>query len=230
MLKMAHESGTTDIVASPHADLRYNFDPDLIRDRVLELTAISEGKPRIHVGCDFHLTFDNINDAISNPGKYTINHKNYLLVEFSDLLIFHNTDDILARMRQAGIVPVITHPERNQLLRQRLENLKDWVSEGCLIQVTAQSLSGRFGKTARQFSIQLMKLGMVHFLASDAHDTEHRPPVLTEAYEWTTKNFGEAAARLLMEENPRAAIEGMPSLTAPLGAVANSRPWFQFWR
>jgi hypothetical protein len=87
---------------------------------VTELQAAVGAVPRIYEGCDFHLTFDNIQDALSHPTKYTINHKNYLLVEFSDMLIFQNTAEIFAKMRQAGIVPVITHPERNPLLQQRL--------------------------------------------------------------------------------------------------------------
>ena len=90
MLKMAAEFGTTDIVATPHADLQFKFQPELIEQQVQELTAAVGGQPHIHVGCDFHLTFDNIQDAVANPSKYTIGHKRYLMVEFSDFLIFQN--------------------------------------------------------------------------------------------------------------------------------------------
>ncbi|MBL8219819.1 MAG: hypothetical protein JNL62_11350 [Bryobacterales bacterium] len=229
MLRMAADSGTTDIVATPHADLEYTFQPELIRQRVDELTAATGGHPRIHEGCDFHLTFDNIQDAIANPTKYTINHKNYLLVEFSDLLIFQNMAEIFERMRGAGILPVITHPERNPLLQQRLPALERWVEEGSYIQVTAQSLFGRFGKTARAFSMELLKRNLVHFLASDAHDTQHRPPVLKDAYAWTAGEYGEALARRLCVDNPRAAIEGVP-LPAPGEPEVSPRKWYRFWR
>lgn len=230
MLKLAAESGTTDIVATPHADLEYKFQPELIRQRVVELSAASGGRPRIYEGCDFHLTFDNIQDAVANPAKYTINHKSYLLVEFSDMIIFQNTTEIFDRLRACGIVPVITHPERNQLLQQRMPNLRKWVEGGCCVQVTAQSLLGRFGNTARRFSFELLKQNLVHFIASDAHDTKHRPPVLSEAYQWTSRNYGESVAQLLFVDNPRAAVAGAPlEPMAPTG-MSTDRKWFQFWR
>lgn len=229
MLRMAAEAGTTDIVATPHADLEYTFQPDLIRSRVEELTILSGGAPRIHEGCDFHLTYDNIQDAIANPGKYTIGHKAYLLVEFSDMLIFQNMSEIFEHMRDAGIVPVITHPERNHLLQQRLAHLEGWVREGCLLQVTGGSLLGNFGKTAKHFSIELLKRDLVHFIASDAHDTKHRTPVLTGAHQWMCRHFGNPRAQRLFVDNPRAAIEGvpLPSHSAPENGA---RKWYQFWR
>ncbi len=229
MLRMAAESGTTDIVATPHADLEYKFQPELIRQRVEELTALSGGVPRIHEGCDFHLTFDNIQDAIAHPGKYTIGHKSYLMVEFSDLLIFQNMSEIFERMQGAGIVPVITHPERNQLLQQRLPVLEKWVQEGCLMQVTAQSLLGRFGKTARKFSMELLQRNLVHFIASDGHDTKHRPPVLKESFEWICREYGEGLAQRLFVDNPRAAVEGV-SLPDGGELETPSRKWYRFWR
>lgn len=229
MLQMAAASGTTDIVATPHADLEYTFQPDRIRERVEELTAATGGKPCIHEGCDFHLTFDNIQDAIANPHKYTIGHKSYLMVEFSDMLIFPNTAEIFARMRSIGIDPVITHPERNPLLQQRLPELERWVQEGSYIQVTAQSLFGRFGKTARSFSTELLRRNLVHFIASDAHDTKHRPPVLRDAFQWVAREYGEELAQRLFVDNPRATIEGAPLPTVSRTEVP-SRNWYQFWR
>lgn len=229
MLKLAAESGTTDIVATPHADLQYAFQPQLVRERVAELEAAVDGKPRIYEGCDFHLTYDNIQDALANPAKYTINHKNYLLVEFSHMLIFQNSAEIFARLRGAGIIPVITHPERNALLQQRLPHLERWVQQGCCLQITAQSVLGRFGKTARQFSIELLENRIVHFIASDAHDTLHRPPVLREACAWVAEQYGDAMASSLFVDNPHAVLAGAP--LAPWDSSSGKpRKWYQFWR
>ena len=88
MLDAAAAGGTTDIVATPHADIEYEFRPELVRQRLVELKASTSSAIRIHSGCDFHLTFDNVTDALANPAKYTINHKRYLLVELSDMVIF----------------------------------------------------------------------------------------------------------------------------------------------
>jgi len=230
MLAMAAECGTTDIVATPHCDLEYKFEPAVIRERADQLREIMGDRLRIYEGCDFHLTFDNIQDAIAHPGKYTINHKSYLLVEFSDLLIFKNCSEIFGNLLHAGIRPVITHPERNRLLQQRLDKLRQWVIEGCYLQVTSSSLLGRFGKTAREFSMQLIKENLVHFVASDAHDTQHRPPSLTEAYEWVSKNYTEAYARRLFLDNPRAAVAGEPLEPYEPGGLMHPRKWYEFWR
>jgi len=78
-------------------------------------------------------------------------------------------------MDHRGITPIVTHPERNALLMKRIPEMVEWVRFGCLLQVTAQSFSGRFGKSAQAHCATLMEMNMVHFVASDAHDTEWRP-------------------------------------------------------
>lgn len=229
MLQMAADGGTRGIVATPHADLEYKFQPDLIRERADQLRAALNGRIELWTGCDFHLTYDNIQDAIANPAKYTINQRSYLLVEFSDMLIFQNTADIFARLREAGMVPVVTHPERNALLQQRMPQLKLWVEQGACLQVTAQSFLGRFGKTARAFSIELLNQNLVHFIASDAHDTKHRPPLLREACDFVTQNYSSDLAQALFVDNPAAAVAGAPLPPQPF-TFRSSRKWFQFWR
>ena len=230
MVRMAAEAGTTDIVATPHADLEFKFQPEVIRQRLEEVRlAAGDTAPRLHSGCDFHLIYDNIQDALANPAKYTINHKNYLLVEFSDLAIFPTTTSVFGSMLAAGVVPVITHPERNKLLQMRLPKLSEWVQMGCLIQVTAQSFLGRWGKSAREFSVELMEHSLVHVVASDGHDTKWRPPVLDEAYAYLSKQYGAPVADRLLTENPRAIVDGTP-LPAPLSGVSKqARKWFGFW-
>lgn len=208
MVRMAAENGTTDIVATPHASPEYEFQPEAVRDRLAQIEAAVGGALRLHTGCDFHLSFDNIQDAIANPTKYTIDHKNYLMVEFSDLLIFHNTAEIFERLMGAGMIPVITHPERNDLLRRRREQIAQWVEAGARVQVTGQSLTGRFGKRAEAFSRELLDHHLVHVIASDGHDLEHRPPRLNEAYAWLKENYSEATAELLCTTNPGAALTG----------------------
>jgi protein-tyrosine phosphatase len=227
MVRMAAEHGTTDIVATPHASPEYTFQPEVVRERLAEIEAAAGGVVRLHTGCDFHLSFDNIQDAIANPRKYTIDHKNYLMVEFSDLLIFHNTSEIFDRLIGQGMIPVITHPERNDLLRRRREQIAEWVEAGARVQVTGQSLTGRFGKRAEAFSRDLLDHNLVHVIASDGHDCEHRPPRLDEAYAWLKENYSEATAQLLCEANPSAALTGEP-MRATEGK-APARGWRRFF-
>jgi protein-tyrosine phosphatase len=229
MLRIAAENGTSDIVATPHADLRFSFQPDEIERKIFELNAAPGPKPRIHQGCDFHLHFDNIQDCLANPAKYTINHKRYLMVEFSDASIAGATTKVFDRMQLADITPVITHPERNALLMKRFDQLAQWITAGCLLQVTAQSFLGRFGKHAQSAAENLMSHGMVHFIASDAHDPERRPPELKTAHAHIAQRYGDEAATRLFITNPAATLTGdyldveMPERVVP------SRKWYHFW-
>ena len=230
MLRMAAESGTTDLVATPHANLSYKYEPLVIRDRLREVEAALDGALRLYTGCDFHLSYDNIQDAIVNPRKYTINQNRYLLVEFSELLIFRNTADIFGRLQEAGMAPIITHPERNTLLCQRLEEIATWVEAGAYVQVTGQSLLGHFGRRSAEFSRTLLDRGMVHFIASDGHDLKHRPPKLDEAHAWLKENYGAQMAEVLCVLNPRATLTGGNLCTPERESRSQSRKWYQIWR
>jgi protein-tyrosine phosphatase len=230
MLRMAAEHGTTDLVATPHANLTYRFEPQRIAERLAKVEEAAGGVLRLYTGCDFHLSFENIQDAIEYPRKYTIHQKNYLLVEFSELLIFKNTDEIFARLRDAGMIPVITHPERNGLLRQRGEQISRWVEEGARVQLTAQSLTGSFGRRAQDFSRELLDRRLVHVVASDGHDCERRPPVMDQARAWLQKHYGEALAEALCVTNAGAALTGENMHLPAAEANFSQQRWYQFWR
>ena len=231
MVRLAAEWGTTDIVATPHANLEYDFDPPLVEERLESLReAAGAACPRLYYGCDFHLSFDNIQDAVAHPTRYTINHGRYLLVEFSDLVIFPNTTEIFSRLLDAGMIPVITHPERNTLLQQRLPKLREWAEMGCLLQVTAQSFTGRFGRRAERFSKVLLEENLIHVVASDAHDTQHRPPDLREAHVWLTRERSEAFANALCVTNPGAILRSEPLPELPGMEASGARKWYQFWK
>ncbi len=208
MLEMAASGGTTDIVGTPHSDLTYQFEPELIATRVAELNAALAGRIRLHHGCDFHLHFENIQDCLLHPTKYSINHQRYLLVEFANEQIPASTEEVFNRMVDCDITPIITHPERNPLLRQRMDEMAGWIRLGCLVQVTAQSFLDRFGKTGRQAADELMERRMVHFIASDAHDTHHRPPLLAEAFAYIVNRYGAERATALFGDHPRATLTG----------------------
>lgn len=231
MLQLAARSGTTDIVATPHANGQYAFRPERLDERIAELRAAlgAESGPRIYPGCDFHLQFDNIEDAVAHPGKYTINHNRYLLIEFPDVGVFSETDAILDRLLDGGMVPIITHPERNRELQGRLDDLARWVEKGCYVQVTAGSCVGTFGKAAKRCANELMHRGLTHFVASDAHDLKFRTPSLHEAYVLLADQWGEDLIRPLFVENPRAVLTGETvDFELPAGGTT-SRKWYQFW-
>jgi len=228
MLRAAAAAGTTDIVATPHANLQFKFDPALNRQLADSLAVELKGQIRIHLGCDFHLTFDNIRNLMEVPSSFTIDGGPYLLVEFSDLIIFKNTGEIFQQLLDAGIVPIITHPERNSLLQQRLPELRTWAEQGCLMQVTTQSLTGYWGSRARKFSETLMAENLVHVFASDGHDLENRPARMDQAYALVKSDWGEARANRLFIENPQAIIDGA-ALPEAFEVQPRRKPWYRIW-
>lgn len=229
MLKMAADCGTTDIVATPHSDLKYAFNPTLVTGRIAELQSRVGGLIRIHRGCDFHLYFDNISNCLRDRAPYTINGKRYLMVEFAENSIPTTIASVLRDMNHRDITPVVTHPERNALLMKRIPEMVEWVRFGCLVQVTAQSFSGRFGKAAQANCATLMDMNMVHFVASDAHDTEWRPPDLREAHKHVAAEYGADTAQRLFVEYPRMAIAGEYIDCADPEETAPKRSWFRLW-
>jgi protein-tyrosine phosphatase len=229
MLRLAAESGTTDIVATPHSNAEFFYQPDLIDERIRILNEKTGAKPRVHRGCDLHLSFDNIMEALQNPSKYSICGKQYLLVECSDLHIAGSMDRVLDQLLAVDLVPIVTHPERNPILQKEPKRLEQWVELGCLVQVTAGSVMGGFGKRAHAAAEHLLRMGMVHVIASDAHDPEYRHPRLDEAYAAISAEYGEDIAELLFRENPGKIIEGKYVAGDRFPTTAK-RKWWQFWQ
>jgi protein-tyrosine phosphatase len=225
MLKVATESGTTDIVATPHANSQYRYQPEVIRQRIEELSAsLPDGKPRIHRGCDFHLSFDNVQDAMETPAKYVINNGPYILVEFPNSLLA-GMQRVLTTLIDCGLIPIITHPERQMQLRRINDEFLEWIRMGCLVQVTAQSLLGRFGKHAEESAWRMVRRGLAHFVASDAHDPQDRPPRLDLAFEALSSRVGQSHAQLLFIDNPKAVLCGeRVSVNIP-----EKKSWYRWW-
>ena len=224
MLKMAEAAGTTDIVATPHANSTFRFDRARIDDVLAQVRAAYTGSVQIHLGCDFHLSYENVQAALTDPSQFTINRGPYLLVEFADI-VMPNSGDILRRLVEVGLRPVITHPERNGMLQERLDWLERWITEGSYLQVTAHSFLGLFGSRAKRSSWTMAQKGLVHFVASDAHDVERRTPRLDEAYTAVKDRLGEKEARRIFIVNPAAAVSGAP-LDAAVGSSRPKRKWF----
>ena len=218
MVDVAARDGITHIVCTPHANNRFTYSREKNQELLNELKAKVAGKVTLGLGCDFHMSYDNIQDALDNAGRYSINGLNYLLVEFADTHISDTSTDSLYELGLGKQRPIITHPERNPVLQRHPEKLAAWIRDGALVQVTASSFEGRFGRTAQAMAERMVKRNWVHFLATDAHNLESRAPVLSRGYEYLKKHHGLETAERLCVTNPRAVFEGTewPAQPAPV--------------
>jgi protein-tyrosine phosphatase len=134
-------------------------------------------------------------------------------------------------MQIDGLIPILTHPERNLTLQKDMSRIKDWLRSGVLVQVTAGSVLGLMGKTAQRIAHELLSKKWVHFLATDAHNISSRPPKMRKAMELVAEKYGSEYAHLLCVSNPLAAFMNKPMQPQPemldLYEEEDSRNWWQ---
>ncbi len=207
MCRMAAADGITHQVATPHANDRYHYDRPYLQGLVAHLQQLVGDGIKISLGCDFHLSYENLQDVLANPARYTIEGTRYMLVELSNYGVPQQTTDCFLKLGDRGITAIITHPERNPILRENLQRVVEWAELGCVIQVTGSALTGFWGERVRRAAHWLLEHDAVQVLATDAHDTEKRTPMLSMARDAVAKLYGEEVAQALVEGNPRAIIQ-----------------------
>jgi protein-tyrosine phosphatase len=220
MARMAAADGITHVVCTPHANARYRFDAEQIQGLLAEVReSISDAGIRLMLGsgCDFHLSYDNVRDALENPRRYTINGGEYLLIELPDYALPPNLEETFYSLRLAGMTPILTHPERNPTLQRDDSRLRNWIRDGMLTQVTASSVTGLMGRVAQKMAERLLANRWVHFIATDAHNISSRPPQMRDARDQIAARYGEQYAQRLCTENPQAVFDNrhLPPQEAP---------------
>ena len=205
MAKVAAEDGITHIVATPHVRETLH-PPDFLKQYV---TKFNEALQKFNVPVEILYGADVY--AMLPPKEvqqYAINNTRYILIEFPYTHIPANASDILFNFKMQGLIPIITHPERNPSVIRDPKMLFSLLNRDVYVQITGDSLIGNFGHQIQECAIYLLKKGAVHFIASDAHSARIRGPVLSEALKKAVKILGKTEARRLVEDNPLAVILG----------------------
>ncbi|MDE3104148.1 MAG: exopolysaccharide biosynthesis protein [Acidobacteriota bacterium] len=234
MAAMAAQDGITHIVCTPHANSEYSYDPAVVEAKIATLQA-SLNQRQIPItlgrGCDFHLSYDNVQQALHQPGRFSINGLGYLLIELPDYGLSQALPETLYQLRLAGMTPILTHPERNATLQADPDRMIEWLRSGLLLQVTASSVTGQMGRRAQKVAWQLLERRWVHFLATDAHNLGSRPPRMRQAHDLVAEKLGPEYAHALCLGNPLAAFKGKPLalLPEPDGVFDdnNTKPWWK---
>jgi protein-tyrosine phosphatase len=208
MLEMAARDGIQHIVATPHSNADFSYSRSTHAASLKRLKQHSTVAIDFSLGCDFHFSFENIESALSDASQFCIGSTPYLLVEFSSFGIPPTAKATLLRLMDKGIVPIITHPERNPRLVQNLVVVRSLVELGCLVQITANSITGYWGEAARNSCFKLIDQSLVHVVATDAHNLESRPPILSAARDAIRTRYSEELANALCVTIPGAIVSG----------------------
>jgi len=219
MARMAVADGIRVMVATPHLYKSRSIDPgqingkEIVCDRLAllrEKLAAAEIPLEVLPGCDFPLGFESL-QLLAQDLALTINDaRRYLLVELPDTALPPALDDICFQLQSQGLTPIITHPERHFLIQERPQKLRRLLDLGCLAQLTGSSLTGWFGRRVKKTSRHLVKAGYIQLLATDAHNTRSRPPVLSQAVKALSRLVGETQARAMVTYFPEKVIKGEP--------------------
>ena len=223
MCRTAAADGITHMVATPHANDRYPYDREYLQGLLTHLQELVGDAPVLSLGCDFHLSYDNMQDVLANPSRYAIEGSHYMLVELSDYSVPLTITDSFLKLGDCGMTAVITHPERNPILRENPQRVVEWAEQGCVIQMTGSALTGFWGERVRRVAQWLLERNAVHVLATDAHDTEKRVPVLSTARDAAAQICGEEVADALVEGNPAAIIHSRPLPYFPRPVIGSYR-------
>lgn len=228
MARLAAEDGIAALVATPHViEGRYRAEKGEILFAVEQLNneLCRYGVPlRILPGAEYRLEPD-LPERLARGELLTLNDGGrYLLVELPSALVPPYAERALYELQLQGITPIVAHPERNAAFCRRPDLLQALVSRGVPAQLTAGSLTGMFGREIAKAAFSFLEHGLVHLLASDAHSSAGRPPVLSLALREVERRLGRAEAFRLGVDNPQRVVAGRP---IPAGAVRGARP---FWR
>jgi protein-tyrosine phosphatase len=223
MCRMAAADGITHQVATPHANDRYHYDRPYLQGLIAHLQGLVGNALTLSLGCDFHLSYDNLQNVLADPSRYAIEGSRYMLVELSNYSVPPQTTDCFLKLGDRGITAIITHPERNPILRENLQRVVEWAEQGCVIQMTGSALTGFWGERVRRAAHWLLEHDAVHVLATDAHDMEKRIPVLSTARDAAAEIKGDEVAQALVDANPRAIINSQPLPYFPRPVVGSYR-------
>jgi protein-tyrosine phosphatase len=216
MCRIALRDGTTHMVATPHSNDTYQYNRERFTDMLGQLHDSADGQLAFSIGCDFHFSYDNIRDALDHPRRYTIGDTQYLLIEFNDRAIPTTVKQDILSLLSCGMVPIITHPERNPPLMKNPEMVLMMIEQGCLVQVTANAVTGGWGLKSKRVADWLLQRHAVHVIASDAHDPIGRTPMMSEARSVAVQLVGESVADALLTLNPQAIVDGNPLPYRPM--------------
>lgn len=214
MCLAAAKDGVTHLVATPHYQPE---DPGFTMEQVaVAVERINDALAKRGVG----LTLEAGAEVMMSPRLLDLAREGllptlgrggrYVLLEMPPQAAIRGLDELVFQLGLLGLAPIIAHPERTWSGRDNWNWLEDLVRQGCLVQITAMSLTGAFGSQPKRTAERLARLGLCHLVASDAHSARHRPPVLSGARKHLVGLWDEPTAQSILEVWPEQVLAGEP--------------------
>ena len=224
LARAAAAAGTRTLVATPHVSWRYPNEPDAIARLVDEVKArlAAEGVAlELRPGAEIAMTRLVDIDPAQLP-RLSLGGGPWLLIEPPFTPVATGLDTVMLDLQQRGHRILLAHPERCPAFHRDPRMLESLVRAGVLTSITAGSLVGHFGEPVRRFALELARDGLIHNVASDAHDHVNRPPGMADELrqaglgpltEWLTQEV--PAAILGGDEIPPRPAVALPGIGTP---------------
>lgn len=191
MGRRANAEGISAIIVTPHAfhphfdtdDLDVSYAVSLLQDELRKENIALD----LYVGQEIRI-FGGLLEALAKGNALSLAGSRYILIEFPSDSIPVYAESLFFNLQMEGYIPIIAHPERNKQFAMNPKRLFNFVSSGVLSQITTSSLIGTFGTNVQSLAFTFLRNNLSHFVASDAHNLEHRP------FHWSN------AQKLIIEE------------------------------
>ncbi|MGO9488298.1 MAG: tyrosine-protein phosphatase [Solirubrobacteraceae bacterium] len=229
ILRAAEAAGITTIVATPHVSSRYMNDSAGIAAAAAALAdALPEQAPAVRLRLGAEIAVTRIAELDSEElSALRLGEGPWLLIEPPFSTVVRGLETTVAELHRREHRVLLAHPERSPALQRDPSLLEALVDAGVLTSLTSGSLVGQFGGDVRRFAMRLLEAGLVHNVASDAHDAERRPPSI--AAELRAAGLGELED-WLTRQVPAAILDGGEIPRRPAGASAPARGRRWSWR
>lgn len=231
MARMAVADGIKVVACTPHIlpPVYNNTAADIVaRTRALQAELErNDIALRLVSGADIHVRFDLI-DLLAGSPSPCLQGTRYFLFEPPHTVLPPNLDTFCKSVIAAGYIPILTHPERLTWIEQHYDLVCVLDEMGVAIQLTAGSITGTFGKRALYWSERMLDEGRVDLIASDAHSTRGRPPILSAAREVISARLGEKAAKEMTVLNPARILKN-ENLPAKTRTASSAPPRAELW-
>lgn len=205
MLRIAADQGITQIILTPHnKPMRHNAGPQKLVSMTKELQAkaVEDGlEIKLYTGNELYYR-SGLAEEIADGKACTMAGSKYVLTEFNPMDDYDYIRNGIYSLTAGGFQPILAHVERYTKVCIKTDRVEDLINMGCYIQINAGSVMGQLGFGTELFTRKLLKEHLVHFVATDAHDTGKRSPKLAECASYINRKYGRDYMQELFFENP----------------------------